>query len=56
MEAQGFADDDSLLLSDHLDASARINTALVRAGVQVSALEVRGASLEEYFTDLVKGA
>lgn len=50
------ADDDSLLLSDHLDASARINTALVRAGVQVSALEVRGASLEEYFTDLVKGA
>ncbi|MEL4357687.1 MULTISPECIES: ABC transporter ATP-binding protein [unclassified Luteococcus] len=50
------ADDHSLLLTDHLDASAMINSALVGAGLQVSALEVRGASLEEYFTDLVTGA
>lgn len=49
-------DGQGLQLTDHLDAAAKINSALVGAGVQVSALEVRGASLEEYFTDLVKGA
>lgn len=49
-------DDGQLMLTDHLDDAARINAALVQAGIQVSALEVRGASLEEYFAELVKGA
>lgn len=49
-------DGHQLLLDSHLDEAATINSALVRAGVQVHQLEVRGASLEDYFSDLVKGA
>lgn len=45
-----------LQLADHLDQAAMINSALVGGGVAVSGLEVRGASLEEYFAELIKGA
>ena len=45
-----------IVLGDHLDQTSRINTELVRADITVKQLEVRGASLEDFFSELVKGA
>ncbi len=45
-----------VILADHLDQASQINSALVGRGVEVRGIETRGASLEEFFADLVKGA
>lgn len=45
-----------LVVGSQLDQAAAINAALVGAGLSVSRLDVQGASLEDYFTDLVKEA
>ncbi|AXE37383.1 ABC transporter ATP-binding protein [Acidipropionibacterium virtanenii] len=48
--------DGVLTIGSHLDEAARINRELVDAGVGVHELGLRGASLEDYFTELVAAA
>ncbi|SPF68423.1 adenosinetriphosphatase [Propionibacterium ruminifibrarum] len=45
-----------IVLTERLDEAAAINAGLVAAGIAVSALEARSMSLEDYFTEIVKGA
>lgn len=48
--------DGGIVLAERLEDAAALNAALVDAGVAVGALEARSMSLENYYTELVKGA
>lgn len=48
--------ENTLALSERIDESAAINSALVRAGVMVSELSKRGEALEDYYIRLTGGA
>ena len=49
------SEDSNIVVNGNVENSAKINRALVTAGVEVSEIYVRGQQLEQYFVELPGG-